>query len=146
MMATSSADLARTRAAFDSWRATRSGRCPVPDHLWGKALALLNQYPLARVARELRISPTRLKKRSAAAAAALCSTQPSAPPFLTIHPADLAPASGPIQLSSPSHHHRSAEAGCRLLIERADGSRLVLSLPSTDWEQLRVLLVTFLRG
>lgn len=103
MAATTSTDLERTRAAFDSWRKSRSARSPIPPPLWEQALALLNSYPLARVARELRISPTRLKKRRQEVGHLPAPAQPPAPSFLTINPVDLNVGDRPSPVSRPVH-------------------------------------------
>ena len=56
-------DLARARAAFDSWRAGRSGAGRIPDHLWTLAESMLDHHSPQTVARELGLNPARLRAR-----------------------------------------------------------------------------------
>ena len=72
-------DLARTRQLFDTWRATRSHRTTIPSELWDKAVSLLNHYPVTRVARELRLAPAKLRKRSPASSQTLALDNTPAP-------------------------------------------------------------------
>jgi hypothetical protein len=44
-------DLAAVRDELDRWRASRSPRQPIPDHLWATAVALLEHHSLTAVVR-----------------------------------------------------------------------------------------------
>jgi hypothetical protein len=61
--------LAEARAEFDAWRSRSNGRGRLPDHLWQRAVALLDRYPAAVVCRELHLNSARLKARTKASAA-----------------------------------------------------------------------------
>lgn len=145
MQATSTADLARTRRAFETWRSSQLGRRRIPDHLCSSAVALLDHYSLTCVARELRLSPTRLKRWRGAITHSLPADQQMTPTFLTLGPTDLAPAKGAGDADAPPPACESVEAEGRLVFERADGSRLVLCVPTTEWASLNALCATFLR-
>ena len=71
-------DLARTRHAFQLWRANRKGRTRIPPELWQQAVSLLTHHPITRVARDLRLDPAGLRKRCQAS---------SPPPVPVISPA-----------------------------------------------------------
>jgi ferric-dicitrate binding protein FerR (iron transport regulator) len=60
--------LAAARAEFEAWRSARPGRGRLPEHLWNRAIAVLDHYPLAVVSRELRLNSARLKARTTATA------------------------------------------------------------------------------
>jgi hypothetical protein len=47
---------------FKAWRAGKTGREPIPEHLWAAAARLCQDYPLTRVSRVLRLSFNDLKK------------------------------------------------------------------------------------
>jgi hypothetical protein len=53
------------RYEFESWRRIRkSRREPIPEQLWGAAVALTKQYPINRVSKALRLNYTELKNHS----------------------------------------------------------------------------------
>jgi hypothetical protein len=144
-MLSPSDQLEHARAAFSSWRDSLNGRhAPIPDELWQLALSLLDHLSPTRVCRELRLDPTRLRKR-------LPASESASPP-------DPAPAAGFCQLdptlistsndAAPpaSAPHPSTALPLRLVCERADGTRLCLSLPASNTSQLLALYSLFLRG
>src|SRR5437868_14318228 len=59
MSATLSEELSRTRALFEHWRATRSGRGKIPEELWQAVIALRDRYSASQLCRELHLSATR---------------------------------------------------------------------------------------
>jgi len=46
---------------FENWRKNKTGREPIPDHLWIAAANLTKQYPLTQIAKTLRLNHTDLK-------------------------------------------------------------------------------------
>jgi hypothetical protein len=48
---------------FDSWRATRGKRGPIPEQLWELAVSLIDQYSFTTIIRKLRLSGRAFKKR-----------------------------------------------------------------------------------
>ena len=137
------ADLAltRTRAAFEAWRAAQNKRRRIPQHLWLAAVKLLDHYSLTRVCRELRLSPTQLRKHLNRPTQPLAPAAAPALNFVEVRGADL-----PIpDFTSQTGGEREArtEASVRLIFERSDGARLTLCLPSADYAQLRQLCATF---
>jgi hypothetical protein len=120
MSVSPSDDLARTRALFEQWRATRQGRSKIPDELWQAVVALHARYSASQLCRELRLSAGALRSHLPEAARA---QQSSAPAILT------APAEE-----------------IRLVWERADGTRLQVCLPVSQAAQLASLCTTLRRS
>ena len=144
-MLTTNDDLARTRQAFDAWRAKRQGRTRIPPQLWEKAVSLLAHHPITRVARELRLDPTKLRKRRLSVHQSGLPNSSPAPHFLEVRAAGLNSKSGPTLISDPSAPRLTTEAAWRLQIERADGHRLTLSVPSSEWSHIEALYSLFLQ-
>ncbi len=145
-MLTANDDLARTRQAFDAWRAQRRGRTRIPPDLWDQAVLLLNHHPITHVARQLRLDPTKLRKRRLAAHQSVLPNCSPAPHFLEVRASGLSSKSGPTLTSDPSSPRPTTEAAWRLQIERADGHRLTLSVPSSEWSRIEALYSLFLRA
>src|SRR3982750_2307404 len=82
MSAALSDDLNRTRALFEQWRATRSGREKIPEPLWQAVVALRGRYPASQLCRELHLSAGSLRARwrEAEAPPASAATAEFAPP------------------------------------------------------------------
>ncbi len=139
-------DLARTREAFDAWRVNRRGRTRIPHELWEKAVSLLDHHPITHVARQLRLDPTKLRKHSLAAHQSVLSNSSPAPHFLEVRASGLNSESGSTSTSAPGAPRLTTEAAWRLQIERADGHRLILSVPSSEWSRIEALYSLFLRA
>ncbi len=144
-MLTANDDLARTRQTFDAWRAKRSGRTRIPHDLWDKAVQLLDRHRITHVARELHLDPTELRRRRRAAHQPLAPKNAPAPQFLEVPAPDLNSKTGSTRSSDPSLSRLTTEAALHLQIERADGHRLTLSVPSSEWSHIEALYSSFLR-
>jgi hypothetical protein len=104
---------------FEHWRQTRSHPCEqIPQALWDQAAAFATVMPYSRVAKQLRLSPSDLKKHM------VTKDLTCQPPlsFIEVPPVSPQPASDP---------------ETKLELERADGARLrlrsgnpALSLPA----------------
>jgi transposase-like protein len=96
-------ELARARAAFDTWRAGRSGVGRIPDHLWALAESLVDHHSLQTVARELGLNPGRLHARLERRSASSPKARSSKPTLVELRAAvpELAAASstGSVELS-----------------------------------------------
>jgi hypothetical protein len=57
------AGLERARRRFERWRRTREGRSPIPEALWGAAVALAARYGVSRTATALGVGYYGLKER-----------------------------------------------------------------------------------
>ena len=128
-------DLSRTRTMFEQWRATRTGRSKIPDPLWQAAIALQDRYPVGQICRELHLCDTDLRARTRALQAASPSPSPTfvaLPPEAFASPATATPVTAPQEI--------------RLVWERADGTRLHLCLPASQWAQAESLCTAFLRS
>jgi hypothetical protein len=131
--------LARVRSEFDRWRAGRSGGGRIPDRLWRLAISLLDSFSTAVVCKELRLSAGDLRKRREAFGPA-STLPPAAPAFVELRAVDLVPHS---PHRSPSADESSAAV--RAVLERADGARLTLELPSAAASAFEALVTAFIR-
>lgn len=143
---TQSPDLEQVKALFAAWQATRrNGRERIPENLWAEAIALLAKYPISVVCRELQLKPDYLRKRAQATGVKLPPKRKSKSKqeFLSLTAGQLqskaGTASGGGTLST-----QIAEQGCRIVLERTDGSRLCLSLP-LEWARIETLCINFLQ-
>lgn len=130
--------LSTARAAFESWRTERSGKTKIPDKLWSMAVALLDDYAIAHVARELRLNQTQLRHQQLAG-------QPSAPIKAQIK-AHTAFLEVPQFVHVGNNASAVDSATLQLRIERVDGHRLTLSLSSSQADMLQSLVTAFMRA
>ncbi len=129
-------DLATVRAMFENWRAVRQGRERIPEKLWQSAIELLAYYPFHKVRKELNLNTKQLRQRAEVQGKLMPSRSTvkkvaqqisrSKPAFLEMTAADLAKT---LPLSNNHQLINGSEQTCRIVFERADGSRLSLSLP-----------------
>src|SRR5262245_48140245 len=163
------AELLELQTRFETWRANRKYvRESIPDELRSASLEALRSYPPSLVHRVLKVDSSRLRnkppaKRSAPRTAApkkkrqtqLLPTRPVAPKRKLKSSARAQVAAWPqpafINLptvpSSPVDSSAAhIPAPCRLQLERADGSRLTLTLPGLDASIINSLVADFLRG
>jgi hypothetical protein len=133
MMTAVADDLARVREAFAAWRATH-GRGRLPESLWGRALALLDRYSVAEIARELRLNQGRIRaKRSEGKRLGAVSPNAEPPAFVQVPPALLAlPAVEPEPI--------------RVEIVRPDGVCLRVTIGPSHSDALAAVCSVFLRG
>lgn len=130
-------ELLEIKARFDQWRANRKYlREPIPDELRDAALEISRHYPPSLLRQVLKVDPSRLKPK-AKAKAPRSRRQAQTAFFKLPLPAAQAPAESLTSQSSTAY---------RLQIERPDGSRLTLTLPSLDAAALNALVADFLRG
>src|SRR2546428_14071885 len=117
------AELLELKARFEAWRANRkSQREPTPAELRQAAADMCRRYSPSLLRRSLKLDPGRLNSPATNKPARTRNQPPTA--FFTL-PSDAArPEPG-------SSAHPSA-TGCRLQLERPDGSRLTLLLPALD--------------
>jgi hypothetical protein len=133
------ADLIELKARFDAWRASRKYvREPIPDDLWSAAADLSRRYPPSLVGRVLKIDSSRLKKLLIKRSPRTSNRKKPQATFFLL-PAEIALP----EVGSPLPQ---IPTGCRLQIERPDGSRLTLTLPSLDLVSISRLCADFLRS
>ena len=131
-------DLLELQARFDQWRAKRKyNREPVPDQLRDAALEMTRRYPPSLLRQVSKIQLCRLMPKAKTNARRSKPQQPQTA-FFKLQPpqASLAAESLAPQTST----------AYRLQLERPDGSRLTLTLPSFDAAALHALCADFLRG
>jgi hypothetical protein len=125
--------LLEDKGHFAAWRRHRRKRGPVPPELWQRALAHVGDLGLNRVSREFRLNYTQLKRR-AQQQPSIPGKDPSAAAF--------------VELAWPAA--AEPEALCsqplRLVLERADGSRLSVEGLPREGTWLPGLVQNFLRG
>jgi hypothetical protein len=138
MNSTIPADLLELKARFETWRTNRKYvREPIPDELWNAAADLSRRYPPSLVGRVLKLDPSRLKKLLIKRSARTSVRKKPQAAFFQL-PTEIAlPDLGSPLPQSPT--------SCRLQIERPDGSRLTLTLPSLDLASINRLCADFLR-
>ena len=125
MESTIPADLLEIKGRFETWRTTRKYmREPIPDELWNAAADLSRRYPPSLVGRVLRLDPSRLKKLLIKRSPRTSVRKKPQATFLQLPTGIALPEVGSSLPQIPN--------GCRLQIERSDGSRLTLTLPSLD--------------
>ena len=140
-------DLLKFKIRLDAWRKKRKYlRQPLPDGLRREVLELCRRHPHSLIRRVLKLQPSRLKspdksrlRRSATTAARSRARKQSPAAFfeLPILPAE--PKAAP-----PTPTVRTASS--RLMIERVDGSRLIIFLPSLEESSISTLCADFLRS
>jgi hypothetical protein len=137
MPATLSDDLSQTRALFEPWRATRSGREKIPEPLWQAVVALHGRYSASQLCREWHLSAGALRARLREAGGQLASA--ATPEFVPLRLEALG-------LPVADRPATPAEAPLRLVWERADGTRLRLLLPTSLWARAESLCQAFLHS
>ena len=129
-------DLLKLKKRFEAWRKTRAKRSKTPDRLLKAAAALLDNYSASMVCRVCGINLRTLRRQSFSNS----STRRSA-----IHAPDFLPLSLALPQPDISSSPRQAQTDCRLLLERPDGARLSIFLPSLTEASISTLCSDFLR-
>src|SRR5262245_16968723 len=138
MTSTIPADLLELNTRFETWRANRKYvREPIPDELWRAAADLSRRYPPSLVGRVLKLDPSRLKKFLLKRSPRTSVRKKPQATFFQLSTGVVLPEVGSPLPPIPT--------GCRLQIERPDGSRLTLTLPSLDLTSISRLFADFLR-
>jgi hypothetical protein len=138
MNSTIPADLLELKARFETWRTDRKYvREPIPDELWRAAADISRRYPLSLVGRVLKLDPSRLKKFLLKRSPRTSVRKKQQATFFQLPTGVVLP-----EVGSPLP---PILTGCRFQIERPDGSRLTLTLPSLDLASISRLFADFLR-
>ena len=140
-------DLLKFKIRLEAWRKKRKYlRQPLPDKLRREVMELCSRYPHSLIRRVLKLQPSRLKSpdksrraRSAATAARSRARKQSPAAFFELPISAAGPKAAP-----PAPTARTA--GSRLVIERVDGSRLIIFLPSLEESSISALCADFLRS
>jgi hypothetical protein len=116
----------QVKAEFASWRSTRVGKQRIPQQLWQMAVALLDTHSTSTVSNVLKLDYGQLKQR--AVALNVKTHHLSSQSFLEVKPQQLSASISKLPLqpntgSQPEFH-------CTILIERIDGSRVTITLPT----------------
>jgi hypothetical protein len=128
-------DLAHTRVLFEQWRATRKGRAKIPDELWQAAVSLHGRYSASQLCRELRLSAGALRSRLQERVSEKSSSHPV---FVPVRAEPFGWPATTVPLVPA--------AEIRPVWERADRTRLHLSLPAAHWSQAEALCTAFFRS
>jgi hypothetical protein len=137
MDSTVPADLLKLKARLEAWRSTRKYACqPIPEEFRQAAAEMTERHSPSLVRRVLKLDPWQLKKPATKKSDRDRHKPQTAFFTLPPEPALLLPGSlAPQNLT-----------GCRLQIERPDGARLTLTLPSLDLTQINRLCSDFWRS
>ena len=136
-MATSD-KLSKCQKAFESWRNGRKGKEKIPDKLWQMAIALLDERPISHVAKELRLNATHLRQKQ------LAFKQLETPSKHTKEQTPFLELNQFLTKTNDSSGFRSSTL--QLLVERADGHKLTLTLNSSQRDMVQNLLTAFIRS
>ena len=143
------ADLLELKAQFDHWRSIRPYiRQPIPEDLRHAALEMSQRYLPALVGRVLRLDPQRLKKPVPKPARQKTSLKKTSLKKTSLKKPQAAFFKLPTEviLPKPDTSVVPAATGCRVLLERPDGARLTLMLPSLDLTEINRLCSDFWRS
>jgi hypothetical protein len=163
------AELLELQTRFETWRANRKYvRESIPDELRSTALEALRSYPPSLVHRVLKVGPSRLRNKPPAKPSAPRTAAPKKKQQTPLRPthsgvpkqksktstrAQVAALPQPTFFKLPAVASLPADSSsahtltpCRLQLERSDGSRLTLTLPSLDASLINSLVADFLRG
>jgi hypothetical protein len=137
MNSTIPADLLELKARFETWRTNRKFvREPIPDALRQAAAEMTRRYPSSLVGRILKLDPSRLRRPA--------TKKPERPrkrpavAFFKLQPEVALP-----EIESSASH---GSTGCRIQLERPDGSRLTLIISTLDPTTFNSLCRDFLRA
>ena len=140
-------DLLKLKIRLDAWRKKRKYlRQPLPDDLRRAILEMCQRYPHSLIRRILKLQPSRLKspnrgrQTTSATSSARTRVQKKTPTTFFELPVELASLQ-PLSSSPPESVTPS-----RLLIERPDGARLTIFLPSLDQASVSTLCANFLHS
>lgn len=141
-------ELLTLKTRLDDWRANRKYvREPIPDELRLAVLEMIRHNPPSLIRSVLKIDPSRLKKKSPTESNAPSSAASKERPRLAPTNAEVAFFKLPSLATLPSDSSSTqTPAPCRLQLERPDGSRLTLTLPTSDSLTINRLVADFLRG
>lgn len=109
------APLDAVKQAFERWRSTRGGRERIPEELWQAAVDLSESYTPCRIATELKLDYSRLRRR-------IRERSPEPPPsrFIEVR----------MDRLLPSHQctvHLRSPAGFEMTIHSSSGHELQVS-------------------
>jgi len=131
-------DLLDLQSRFVQWRANRKyKREPIPDELRDAALEMSHRYPPSLLRRVLKIQLCRLTP-NAETLPRRSKRQQAQTAFFKLPPPQASLGAEPLAPQTSTAY--------RLQLERQDGSRLTLTLPSLDAAALNALVANFLRG
>jgi hypothetical protein len=137
MTSTIPANLLELKTRFETWRTNRKYvREPIPDELWNAAADLCRRYPPSLVGRVLKLDSSRLKKLLLQRSPRTSVRKKPQATFFQLPTGIALPEVGSPLPQIP--------IGCRLQIERPDGSRLTLMLPFLDLVSISRLCADFL--
>ena len=140
-------DLLKFKIRLDAWRKKRKYlRQPLPDGLRREVLELCRRHPHSLIRRVLKLQPSRLKspdksrRRRSFTTAARSRTRKQPPAAFF----ELPISSAEPKAASPAPTARTTSS--RLVVERVDGSRLIIFLPSLEESSISTLCAEFLRS
>ncbi len=130
------ADLADLKDQLNLWRQSHRKRARIPDHFYQTAVALLDRYSVSTICQQTRLRPASLRQHAQQSRITTLASSSAPTPFRQLQAADLLTNSA-CQLP--------AQGLVRFQLERPDGTRLILSVPTLDAPTINSLVANFLR-
>ena len=132
-------ELLELKSHFDQWRANRKYRGePMPDALRRAALEMADRYPSSLLLQILNVQVWHLRRVASKRSDGAMAPKMTHKAFFKLPPCS--------QSTTADSPPASTSTDCRLLLERPDGSRLTLTVPSLDVSAFNALCADFLRG
>jgi len=124
---TENSPFAAVRQRFEDWRKTRRPSSPIPEALWGEAVALAQEHGVNRTAQAFRLSYAALKQRLEATLQNGSAVPPAQPAFVELIP------TVPVGL-----------AECTIEWERPGEAAMRIHLKNARWPEVEALARLFL--
>ncbi len=115
------------RQRLEDWRQSRKPSTPIPEALWGEAVALARQHGVNRTAQALRLSYATLKQRLDAAVPTGSAVPPAKPSFVEFVP----------QVAAGMNE-------CLVEWERPDQAVMRIHLRNVRWPEVEALARLFM--
>ena len=135
--------LSRCKQKFELWRkeqSSKAGKPIIPDSLWNETIKLTPELSISRIATELRLNQARLRLKQFELGSSQKTIQESK------QESEFLELQHPVTFPSLSASTISTSSDLHFSIQKTDGSRLTLSLPSSQDKLAETLFISFLQA
>ncbi len=135
--------LSRCKQKFELWRkeqSSKAGKPIIPDSLWNETIKLIPELSISRIAAQLRLNQARLRLKQFELGSLQKTIQESK------QESEFLELQHPVAFPSLSASAISAINDLHFSIQKTDGSRLTLSLPSSQDKLAETLFNSFLQA